>query len=160
MQILTDHSYLVILGFLLVAALFDIKTRRVPNYLVGVAVGMALIFVLIPGSQITFMKSLLGGLLGLFIFFYPFTKSYLGAADTKLLILVGIFLGPHLAIWAYLFTCLIGGFFATFMAIYQSQMKQSIINIFHLRHGEMNFPYAVAIFVGTVMAIFKVQNLL
>ena len=160
MQILTSHSYLIILGFLLVAALFDIKTRRVPNYLVGVAVGVALIIELIPGLQINLVDSLLGGLLGLLIFSYPFAKSYLGAADTKLLILVGMFLGPHLAIWAYLFTCLIGGFFATFLAIYQNQMKQTIINIFHKRHGHMNFPYAVAIFVGTLMAILEVKNLL
>ena len=160
MQLLASYSYLAILGFLLLAAVFDLKTRRVPNYLIAVALGVALMMTMIPGSQIDLVKSILGGLLGLLIFSYPFAKSYLGAADTKLLVVVGMFLGPHLAIWAYLFTCLIGGFFATFLAIYQSQFKQTITNIFNQRHGQMNFPYAVAILFGTGMAIFNVQKLL
>jgi Flp pilus assembly protein protease CpaA len=99
-------------------------------------------------------------LLGFLIFYYPYFKSYIGAGDTKLFVIVGMFLGPHLAIWAYLFSCLMGGLFATFVAIYQSQLKQSISNIYSNTHVNKNFPYAVAIFTGTGMAVFNCQKLL
>jgi prepilin peptidase CpaA len=156
----TGYRYIGLLGFLLFATFFDLKTRKVPNVLVGIAVGVAVVISFLPESKIDLMQSILGGLLGLLIFYYPYAKAYIGAGDTKLFVVIGMFLGPHLAIWAYLFTCLMGGFFATFVAIYQSQLKQAITNIYTKSHVQKNFPYAVAIFAGTVMAIFNCQKLL
>ncbi len=156
----TSYRYIGLLGFLFLATFFDFKTRKVPNVLVIIAVGSALFISLLTGSKIDLMQSLLGGLLGFVIFYYPYIRSYIGAGDTKLFVIVGMFLGPHLAIWAYLFTCLMGGFFATFVAIYQGRLKQSIANIYGNTHIHKNFPYTVAIFAGTGMAILNCQKLI
>ena len=160
MDIPTSYRYFGLLVILLFATFFDVKTRKVPNVLVGIAVGVAIFISFVPGSKIDLIQSLLGGLLGLLIFYYPYVRSYIGAGDTKLFVIVGMFLGPHLAIWAYIFTCLMGGFLATFVAIYQSQLKQTIANIFNQSQVQKKFPYAVAIFIGTGMAIFNCQKLL
>jgi prepilin peptidase CpaA len=156
----TSSSQYLLLGILAIAAVMDIQTRKVSNYLIGLGVGVAIFLCLLPGSDLSLVQCLLGGGLGFLIFYYPFVKECLGAADTKLFVTVGMFLGPNLAFWAFVFSCLIGGVIALLVALYQKELKQSLINVYQQNRSQMNFPYAVAIFLGTGMAILKLQNYL
>ena len=122
----------------------------------------ALILTIMPNSDVSNLSagdSLLGGLLGLVIFYYPYAKGYLGAGDTKLFVMVGMFLGPSLGCWAFLFTCLAGGIITLPLAIAKS-FKHVPSNLDQPRSYQMNFPYAVPIFIGTTMAVFHLQELL
>ena len=153
-------SQYVVLGFLAIASIFDLMARKVPNYVVGSGMLLAFIFSASNHVGINVMDCLFGGLLGLIIFYYPYAKGYLGAADTKLTMMVGMFLGPRLSLWAFIFSCLSGGFIAMLAAISQCRLKKSFTNIYQYSEVEMNFPYAIAIFTGTSMAIFNCQRVL
>ena len=158
---LSGSQYLLI-GLLAIAAIFDVMVRRVPNTLVGIGMLSALTLTIMPNSNISNLNisaSLLGGLLGLVIFYYPYAKGYLGAGDTKLFVLVGMFLGPSLAAWAFLFSCLAGGMIALPFVILRS-FKRVSSKLHQSRCYLMNFPYAIPIFIGTTMSVFHFQDLL
>jgi len=150
------------MGLLVIAAIYDAMARRVPNILVASGMLLALALSIMPNSNISNLNigtSLLGGLLGLVIFSYPYAKGYLGAGDTKLFVMVGLYLGPSLASWAFLFSCLAGGIIALPWVMSRS-LKQVSSKFYEPRRYQMNFPYAIPIFVGTTMAIFHFQDLL
>jgi prepilin peptidase CpaA len=130
-------SVLALLGtLLLIAAWFDLHSRRIPNALVfpGAALAVVLHGVLPAGEG--FLSSMPGGLgsgsalLGLSFGFLALLPLYLwcgmGAGDVKLAAMLGAFLGP-LHIWpALLATVLAGGGLAVAIALRHSVFGQSL----------------------------------
>lgn len=111
-----------------------------------------------PLSNVT--QCLIGAALALVIFFYPYAKGYMGAGDAKLLLMIGMFLGPVLALWSFLFICLVGGFVAVVFALIKGRLSNSVLGLVKPGEYRMDLPYAVAIFLGTSMAVFNFQRLL
>src|ERR1043166_490256 len=102
---------LFLIFFLGLAAGFDLRERRIPNWLVLVA--------LTGGSVLNFwqglpqlLSSLEGFGLGVGIFLIPFALGWLGAGDVKLLGAVGAVLGAHWLPRVIFYSALVGGVFA------------------------------------------------
>jgi len=100
----------VLLVWVGVAALWDVRTRRIPNPLiiVGLILGLSL-----AGFQGTFMSAISGAGLALALGIIPFALRALGGGDVKAAIVVGLFVGPAGILKVLLITALCSGLYAT-----------------------------------------------
>jgi len=126
-------------GFLLVAAWHDIRSHRIPNYLVlgGSVLGLILNTVTPPG--IGFLSELPGGTglidalaglaIGLAVMLPLYFLRAMGAGDIKLMAMTGAFLGPREILGAILGTFVAGGVLALVFAIRAGILKQVLQNI-------------------------------
>jgi prepilin peptidase CpaA len=164
-----------------VATFTDLRTRRIPNWLVlpfllaGVVVSP-----MRPdwqGSNHGFGwhglgQSLAGLSLGLLINGIPFLMGWTGGGDVKLFAAIGAWVGPEQFFWAFFFTALAGGIMALGWAAYSSFLKKLFTRVGKFIFGgtqrEMSsdlepatasslkrkMPYAPAIAVGTLLSFF------
>ena len=123
-----------------VAAAYDLRTRRIPNWLTvsGAAVGFALHCWY--GGWNGAWASLEGAALGLGMFIVFFVAGGMGAGDVKLFGAVGSFVGPQALVLVFVFTALLGGVAAAGMAIWRRSLS-----------GAM--PYGVVIAGGTFVSL-------
>lgn len=99
----------VLLVWVGAAALWDVRTRRIPNRLVlmGLLLGL-----LNAGAEGIWFEALTGGGLALALGIVPFALRALGAGDVKATIVVGLFVGPIGLLKVVLLTALSSGIYA------------------------------------------------
>ncbi len=150
-----------------VAAVVDLRTRRVPNWLtLGVAAaGVTMAATRIDGVGVAgAFEGLAVGLL-LMMPGYVFGKT--GAGDVKLLAAVGTMLGPRSIAMAFLYTAVAGGVLAVVVASRRHRLRETLegtatlvstrgANAADLEKPSTDnrFAYAPAIAVGAVIAAF------
>jgi prepilin peptidase CpaA len=156
----------------------DVRTRRIPNYLVfwGALSGVALHTLLPagagffsdPSGALGFLASLSGAGIGLAVLLPMYAVGALGAGDVKLMSMVGAFLGPHQILGAAVLSLLAGGVLALAVALRTGTLAKVLRNSYDLllnavakafagtgvRIDKPNAPigklaYAVAIMSGT-----------
>jgi prepilin peptidase CpaA len=113
----------------IVAAAWDLRTRRIPNVL---TFGAALVAVLLHGyleGLNGLSLALAGWVVGLALFLPFFALGGLGAGDVKLLAAVGACLGPLAAVWVALYTSIAGGVMALAVASYSGYLRQAFVNL-------------------------------
>jgi len=167
-----DISTILLLILLGIAMWGDIRTHKIPNKL------NLLILVLGLSLQTWFLglDGLVSGLLGLSVGFAIFIPFYLlkgfGAGDVKLMAVVGTFLGPENTFFAACFSLIMGGVIGIVVLIVKrglgSYLSRYWITVktffttkqlvfFRPEEGEaaaMRFPYASAIAMGTLSALY------
>jgi len=74
--------------------------------------GYGLIASLFEMGNLVFIDSVLGLIIGLLIFIFPYYKSWIGAGDVKLMGVIGIYLGPALTMLTSVYSMLVGGLIA------------------------------------------------
>ena len=131
-------EFLILDCVLAVAAWTDIRFRRVPNEWLGL--GLVAYVILSYFFGLDPWTALKGGLLGLLIFLPFYWLGGMGAADLKLLGLVGVYLGPQGVLCSALYTALAGGALALLALVF---------------HASRRLPYAVAIAVGVGVYEFR-----
>lgn len=151
---------------LIAACAWDIKSRRVPNWLtVGMlAAGLTARFLTAGFDAVLWGVG--GAVTGLVLLLYPFARGWIGAGDVKLLIACGGWLGPLLAVQALLFGSVAGGVVALlFLVRSPTAVRRDILQ--NLRYGylarripeadarptNLAPPYAPAIAVGVAVAV-------
>jgi len=172
---IADHSvypYALALVAVAVAVAFDMLSHRIPNKLTVPVALLGLVLQAWFGG----LAGLADGFLGLLAAFFAFLPFYLtrwiAAGDVKLLMAVGACLGWRLGVLAGLATLLVGALFALLFLL----MKGDLLSYLR-RYGVMakcllltgrfayippepgetasvRFPYALAIALGTVAAIY------
>ncbi|MDO8768049.1 MAG: prepilin peptidase [Burkholderiaceae bacterium] len=172
-------KYAILLLLVAVAAGFDLKSRRIPNWLVLVGLVASLILQIIFNSFNSFYGFKAWGL-GLLVGFGLFLPLYLlramGAGDVKLMAMVGAFLGPLGALGAVLTTLVVGGVLAIAVALWSGVLRHTLTNVRFVLMQTMlktlpggvqleappasagNLPYGVAIAAGTLIHIFLVGS--
>jgi len=95
-----------------VAAIYDLKSRRIPNRLTYPGMASALIFWTTVGGLDGALFSFSGLIVGMAIFFPFYLMGGMGAGDVKLLGLVGAACGVKEAFIVSLITALTGGVYA------------------------------------------------
>jgi prepilin peptidase CpaA len=95
-------------ALMVAAAVFDVRTRRVPNALTvsGFVIAIVLRFVAGPGTGI---DGLTGAILAFVLSLPFFVLGVLGGGDAKLLVAVGAFMGPRDLLMAMLIIASVGG---------------------------------------------------
>jgi prepilin peptidase CpaA len=167
---------LIALALAIIAAVFDVRQRRIPNRLTypGIVLGLVLRGVLLRGGRfgLNGLGSAVAGLLlagGVMFLFYAVRA--MGAGDVKLMAAVGSLVGPGHAVVVLLATAICGGVMAIGYAVYRGQMWATVRNVasvlrFHAwaglqAHPELNLdnptalrmPYGLAIAAGTLYAL-------
>jgi prepilin peptidase CpaA len=153
------------------AALFDLRTRRIPNALTlgGAAFGLA--YGLVMHGLAGLATSTLGWVAGLAVFLPFFLLGGLGAGDVKLVACLGAWLGASVVVWVAIYAALAGGVMAIVVALATGYLRAAVDNLYlllsHFRvagvrpHPELTLergrgprlPYALPIAAGTVAAI-------
>ena len=160
------YSAATLLGSALGAA-YDLRCRRVPNFITLPAALFGLGLHAARGGWTQLGSSLAAGLICLAIFAVFYIAGGMGAGDVKLMTAAGCLAGlPHVATLLFL-TALAGGVMALGLALARGQLKQTIGNLSTLavHHGSLGLrphprlhvgnprtlrlPYAVAIAGGS-----------
>lgn len=149
------------------AAIYDFRWRKIPNALNGGAAALVLLFigartVLQPLPLVlTLGLALLGALVPL-VLFPLFMLRALGAGDIKLLMVLGLLLGPGNSFRLVIITVLLGGVGALLVFAYHTGW-QGIKNLFLLRGAglrqepalKIKFPYSGAIGLGYCWVVWR-----
>ena len=157
-----------------VASVFDVKSRRIPNvitmpaFLFGLALHLAL------GGWRQMLCSLAAGLVCGLVFLLFYLAGGMGAGDVKLMMAVGCIVGwSHLDfVYALALTAICGGVMAVSLALYRGRLRETILNMGELishhkqeglhPHPDLNIanvqtlrlPYALAIAGGCLLTLF------
>ena len=155
----------IALPFILAFACYgEIRERRIPNWLTLGAIALGLGAAAIEGGVAGFGDSALGLAIagGLFL---PFCLlGVVGGGDMKLMAAVGAITGWPMVLRVVCDTCVAGGLIEVAIMTWDGVLLTSLGNVFRImvgmprrHHGLRNppmVPYALAITIGTLVAVF------
>ena len=157
-----------IVAVTMAAAVVDLRTRRVPNWLTfgTAALGITLAMTHLDGVGVA--GAFEGLLVGLLLMLPGHVIGRTGAGDVKLLAALGTLLGPKSILMAFLYTAIAGGGIAVVVAMRRRRLRETLegtatlvctggANAGDLEKPSTNnrFAYAPAIAVGAVIAAFR-----
>ncbi len=118
------------------AALFDVRYRRIPNWISVSGLGVGLLlnsFLVGRGSQLFSMQGLTFGLKGFVVGFALYFVLYLlhamGAGDVKLMGAVGALVGWRDWIGIFVLTAILGGVAALALAVMRKRLGKTFWNL-------------------------------
>jgi prepilin peptidase CpaA len=162
---------LTLFAIIIVAAVFDIKERRIPNWVILLGLIAGLVLGSLQGSTqlILSVAGFFAGIVGLLL---PFAFGWMGAGDVKLFAVVGALLGYTKLPRIFFYACLVAGVMAL-LALALGYVRQMSIKQFwtdckfmfltvrtglpkstSLESGAYSVPWGVAIGAGTIMAYY------
>jgi prepilin peptidase CpaA len=135
---------IVLLLLVAIAAVYDIRFRRIPNWLVltGLALGVGLNTFLFQWSGVR--SSLLGIIFAFCIYFPLYLLRGMGAGDVKLMAAIGAIVGPANWFGIFIVSALLGGIAAAIVLMARGRLANSLWNIGFLFQRLLSFqaPYA------------------
>jgi len=156
----------------LVASVFDVKSRRIPNFLTFPSILLGLALHLALGGWKQLLTSLAAGLICGFVFLIFYIAGGMGAGDVKLIAAVGCIAGlPHVP-YLLVLTALSGGAMAVVLALSRGRLRQTLSNVGAIAahhsheglqpHPDLNLsnlqtlrlPYALAIAGGSLLTLY------
>jgi prepilin peptidase CpaA len=156
----------------LIGSVFDVKGRRIPNFVTFPSILLGLAMHLALGGWKQLLLSLAAGLICGIAFLVFYIAGGMGAGDVKLMAAVGCIAGmPHVA-YLLSFTALSGGAMAIILALSRGRLQQTILNVgliaaHHSHHGlqahpdlnltnedALRLPYALAIAGGGLLTLY------
>jgi prepilin peptidase CpaA len=122
-------SFLIILlsGILIIAAVIDIRVRKIPNLLTFPAMVAGLFYHSVANSWHGLIFSAEGLGLGIGLFLIPYMMGGMGAGDAKLMGAIGAIVGPKGVLTAALFTAVAGGIYALVVLLFNMQYFKGFI---------------------------------
>jgi prepilin peptidase CpaA len=134
---------------LLVAAVYDARTRRIPNWLTvsGAIYGIAYVTAFPPVMHGTILFPLGGLIVGFLIFLPLYLVRAMGAGDVKLLAMAGAFLGPLDTLYCALASVVAGGALSILWAFAHGTGLRLFRNIASL------LPFQLGVVVGAPVAV-------
>lgn len=120
----------ILLGILVaIAAVFDIRYRRIPNWLVlaGIIVGFSWNVYSSGWSGLLHAAEGLG--LGFILYFPLYLIRARGAGDVKLLAAVGAITGPGNCFLIFILTAILGGVIALILLLIRGRLRKTLFNV-------------------------------
>ena len=162
---------LSVAALVMTAAVWDVRTRRVPNWLVISGLAFALLTQCLEHGVLAGSWTwLLGTATGLGLFLGIYLLGGMGAGDVKLMGAIGAFVGPFGALHIAFVSFLAGGVLALAMVLLRRDAQRSFAGVSTLlmslpfggkavpspetggkRSGTIQLPYAVAFAAGTLL---------
>jgi prepilin peptidase CpaA len=122
-----------LLAVVLAAAVFDVRYRRIPNWLTvsGVLIGIALNAFLAQSLQARgmFRSSLIGLAAGFGVYFVLYALRAMGAGDVKLMAAVGAIVGWPNWFGIFIVTAMLGGLMAIILVLLRRRFKKTVFNV-------------------------------
>jgi prepilin peptidase CpaA len=127
-----------------IAAIYDLRYRRIPNWLVltGLVLGLGANTLLFAWAGL--QRSLLGLGLAFLVYFPLYLLRGMGAGDVKLMAAVGSIVGWADWIGIFVLTAIVGGVLAVALLAARSQLRRGFSNVGYLVVQLLSFrlPYA------------------
>jgi prepilin peptidase CpaA len=134
----------ILLGILVaLAAIFDIRSRRIPNWLVlaGLIAGVG--WNVYASGWSGLLRSAEGLGLGFILYFPLYLIRARGAGDVKLLAAVGAVTGPGNCVWIFLLPAVLGGIIALILLLFRGRVRKTFFNVGWIIQDLLHFraPY-------------------
>jgi prepilin peptidase CpaA len=156
----------------IVGSVYDVKSRRVPNFITvpGFVLGLGMHLVL--GGWRQMLSSLAAGVICGLVFLVFYLSGGMGAGDVKLIMAVGCIAGLSHIAYILVLTAICGGVMALGLALVRGRLRQTIMNVGELvthhrqkglqPHPDLNIanthtlrlPYALAIASGCILTLY------
>lgn len=178
-MLFSDPRIVVLFLLLIIAAVNDYRSYRIPNWLTASGTAFALVYSAVgPVSSHTgFLWAIEGLLLGFFALLPFYVLKIMGAGDVKLMAMSGAFLGVPDTFYAVLATFIVGGIAAFGFAIFHRALGRMLSNVRHIAQLLMlsvvggirpevrvaasesvgRMPYGVSIGIGTIAYLLAKQ---
>lgn len=135
---------ILLVSLVLTASVYDIRFRRIPNWLVltGLALGVGLNTILSGWTGAR--SSLLGFALAFLVYFPLYLLRGMGAGDVKLMAAVGSVVGAANWFGIFTITALLGGVIAVILLLARGRLRNALWNVGFLLQKIVAFkaPYA------------------
>jgi prepilin peptidase CpaA len=130
-MLVADPRTGVLLALLILAAVIDYRTYRIPNWLTLSGAAFGLIYSAVhPGvSDQGFLWSLGGLAFGFAVMLPMYVLRVMGAGDVKLMAMAGAFLGFNATFHAVLCTFIVGGIASIGFAIFHRAFSRLLVNV-------------------------------
>jgi prepilin peptidase CpaA len=149
----------------LVAAVIDLRTRRIPNALTTAMAAFGIGLAATGVSGVSLGAAALGFAVGFGLMLPGHALGATGGGDVKLMAAVGAIVGPAVVLKAFLFTALAGGVLAVVVALRRRRLAATLAGTARMiatpgeARGDIRsavsdrrFAYGPAIAVGSVLA--------
>lgn len=151
---------------------FDVKSRRIPNFVTMPAFLFGLALHLALGGWGQLFTALAAGIICGLVFLVFYIAGGMGAGDVKLIMAVGCLAGLSHVAYLLVLTALCGGAMAVVMALARGRLMETFTNVGALAahhsheglqpHPELNLsnaqtlrlPYALAIAGGSLLTLY------
>ena len=155
---------------LLTAAISDVLSKRIPNWLTYPAMILATVYHTTARGLEGFLFSIEGVAVGIAVLIVIYLLGGTGAGDVKLMGAIGALLGPKDVFIAFVFTSFVGGIYALVLLIIHGYLSETVkrywatLKSFVLTRNFIYVPpserekkpklrYGVAIALGTLISI-------
>ena len=120
----------MLLALVLGAAIYDVRYRRIPNWISvsGVVLGLILNAFLYPTWPGIF-HSLKGLGLAFAVYFVLYALHAMGAGDVKLMSAIGAIVGWQNWFGIFIVTAIIGGLMAVILVVMRGRLKKTLWNV-------------------------------
>jgi prepilin peptidase CpaA len=150
-----------------IAALWDLRSARIPNALTYPAVAVGLVIGLWPGIE----PGLLARVLGLLVAFVPalllFAARGMGGGDVKLLAALGALLGYPLILDVLFYSVVVGSSLGLVLLVWRGRILQTLRELGWLARSvlypgvqgevparDLRLPFGLAVMLGTLWAVY------
>jgi prepilin peptidase CpaA len=155
-----------------VGSVFDVKSRRVPNFVTGTGFLLGLSLHLALGGWTQLLTSFAGGLICGLVFLMFYLAGGMGAGDVKLIAATGAIAGFSQIAYLLVLTAIAGGILAVGLALIRGRLRETVMNVAVLAthhsheglrpHPDLNvtnvqtlrLPYALAIAAGSLLTLY------
>lgn len=166
-----EKVLIVLLALLIGASIYDIRYRRIPNWLTlaGVLLGFAMNFAIgPPEGGVLFALEGFGLAFGIYMVLYVLRA--MGAGDVKLMAAIGALVGWERWFGIFLVTAIVGGVMALVLVAARGRLKRTVFNVgfilSEIKHGRpayvgkeeldvrsgkaLGLPHGAVIAIGTI----------
>jgi prepilin peptidase CpaA len=119
----------IAIGIAIVACVFDVRTRRIPNALTFSAALAGLIFHVATTGTAGAQLAAGGWVVGLLMLLPFFLLGGMGGGDIKLVAALGAWLGPAQTFWLAIYAGLAGGVLGIIVAVSHGYLRAAISNV-------------------------------
>jgi prepilin peptidase CpaA len=118
--------FLMLAIFLLPSMYFDLKSRKIPNWLTLPAILTGLTYNVLLDGREGFIFSTVGLVFGIGLLILPYLMGGMGAGDVKLMGAIGSIVGPVMTVRIFLVSAVLGLAFSLIVIIADARYRDAI----------------------------------
>jgi len=119
----------IVTCIVVVACVFDVRTRRIPNVLTLSGAVAGLLYHLATSGLGGLQTAAAGWILGLLLLLPYFALGGMGGGDVKLVAALGAWLGPWETFWLAMYAGIAGGVLGLMVAVSHGYVRRAVANV-------------------------------